>query len=169
MAKNVFARSQWPWPLTFGHQNLVASSLSPGGHVYQIRRNSVKAFLRYCVHKNGMDWQSENITPLASTVPSAGHKNVNSKWLKLLKLNWPGKKLMFLCSPSGKLPTWQKASGNVTKYATKYILWPFFTTKIKAIMQKTLFSLICIYLWKQSLWLPISKTACKAAFCVIIK
>ncbi len=48
-------RSQWPWPLTFDHQNLISSSLSPSGCLWQIWRNSLKALLRYYVHENGTD------------------------------------------------------------------------------------------------------------------
>lgn len=45
-------RSQWPWPLTFGHQLLISPFLSHSGHLYQPWRNSLNAFLSYGVHKN---------------------------------------------------------------------------------------------------------------------
>lgn len=50
-----YIRSQWPWPLTLDCQNSIISSLSPSGHLCQMWRKSLKVFLRYLVHKNGMD------------------------------------------------------------------------------------------------------------------
>lgn len=43
MAKIVLFWSQWPWPLTFHHQNRISSPLGPIGLLYQIWRNSLKA------------------------------------------------------------------------------------------------------------------------------
>ncbi len=47
MAKNVFC--EVIVTLTFDHKNLISSSLDPSGRLSQIWRNSLKAFLRYCV------------------------------------------------------------------------------------------------------------------------
>ncbi len=44
--------------LTFDHQILISSSLSPSGRLYQIWRNSFKVFLSYHVHKNGTGGQT---------------------------------------------------------------------------------------------------------------
>ncbi len=44
---------QWPCPLTCDLQNPIRSSLSPSGPLYQIWRNSLKAFLRYRIHRIG--------------------------------------------------------------------------------------------------------------------
>lgn len=41
--------------LTFDHRSPVSSLLSPSERLCQISRNSLKTFLRYCFHKNGMD------------------------------------------------------------------------------------------------------------------
>ena len=41
--------------LTFDHQHLISSSLSPSGCLCQSQRNSLKALLRYHVHKNEKD------------------------------------------------------------------------------------------------------------------
>ncbi len=46
---------QWLWTLTLDLQNLSRSSLSPSGPLYQIWRNSLKAFPRYYVLKHGPD------------------------------------------------------------------------------------------------------------------
>lgn len=50
-----FVMSQWAWPFTFGHWNVIASSLSQSGRLCRIRRTSLEAILRYCIDKNGMD------------------------------------------------------------------------------------------------------------------
>lgn len=50
-AINVFCEVIVTWPLTFGHQILIHSSLSYSAHVYQILRNFLSVLLS--VHKNG--------------------------------------------------------------------------------------------------------------------
>ncbi len=47
---------QWPCPLTCDLQNLNRSSLSPSRPLYQIWRNSLKAFLRYHIRRIGGPW-----------------------------------------------------------------------------------------------------------------
>lgn len=49
-----------PWPLTYGHQNLISVSFTPSGHLFQIWRNSLLVFLIGFIHKNGMYGETDS-------------------------------------------------------------------------------------------------------------
>lgn len=54
--------------LTFDLLNIIRSSLSQSGYLCEVWRESLKAFLRYRVHKHGLDGRTtwKHATPLAS-------------------------------------------------------------------------------------------------------
>lgn len=49
--------------LTVDHPILISSTLSQSEHLCQILRNSLKTFLTYCIHENGMGGKPKNIVP----------------------------------------------------------------------------------------------------------
>lgn len=73
--------SHWPWPYTFNHWNQISSSMGPSRCLCQIWRKSLREFLRYHLHKNGvhmngwMDGLPQNIMPPGTPVTSTeGYK-----------------------------------------------------------------------------------------------
>lgn len=55
--------------VTFNHQILTSSSLSPSEHLCKVWRNSLKEFLRCRLHENRTTcWQTKNMTPEGTAV-----------------------------------------------------------------------------------------------------
>lgn len=64
MTKKMFNRSQWLWPLTRHHQNLLNSFLSADKHLCRIWRNSLIAFLwNIAFTSMGLMWHHSDLAP----------------------------------------------------------------------------------------------------------